>query len=344
MRGLRALFFIAAWSACGGGDPPPLTDATSLQCPVPGDLPFRLMTTGFQTASNATLAKLDTRVKDEASDTIGNPGGPYANVYLDPSASPTSAPVDYRGVKARTGANQGIETTPLVGEWVSAWYHDDTAGWVAIGRDQTGDDGSYDLPATGYTAPNGSPVYAMLEADGSCATSYNLLLPTGSKVVVADIDGTLTTSDAELLMQLSDESYVPMMMGAANTLMQTWSMKGYPVIYLTARGNEYRAETAQWLGMESFPIGATITGSNSTDAQAYKTLWLQRMVTDFGWNVVAAYGNADTDIAAYQAVSIPNSQIFIVGPQGGDAGSTAIPNMDFTDHIANYVDAQPDND
>jgi phosphatidate phosphatase PAH1 len=134
-----------------------------------------------------------------------------------------------------------------------------------------------------------------------------------------------------------------MMMTAANTLMQTWAMKGYPIVYLTARANEFRAETAQWLDMESFPIGATITGSNSMDAQAYKTVWLQRMVNDFGWDVIAGYGNADTDIGAYQAVSMPNSEIFIVGPQGGDMGSTAIPNMDFTDHITNYVDAQPDN-
>jgi phosphatidate phosphatase PAH1 len=204
-------------------------------------------------------------------------------------------------------------------------------------------DGSYDLPDTGYTAPNGSPVYTMLEADGSCATSYDMLLAPGSKVVVTDIDGTLTTSDQELLTQLSDESYTPMMMGAANTLLQTWSTKGYPIIYLTARANEFRAETAQWLGQEMFPIGVTITGSNSSDAQAYKTTWLQRMVTDFGWDVVAGYGNADTDIAAYQAVNIPSSQIFIVGPLGGDLGSTAIPNMDFSAHITSYVDAQPDN-
>ena len=134
-----------------------------------------------------------------------------------------------------------------------------------------------------------------------------------------------------------------MMMGAANTLIQTWSMKGYPIVYLTARANEFRAETAQWLGQDSFPIGVTITGSNSSDAQAYKTTWLQRMVTDFGWDIVAGYGNADTDILSYQAVNIPDSQIFVVGPMGGDLGSTAIPNMDFTAHIASYVDAQPNN-
>jgi hypothetical protein len=337
-----SIFTIIVLAGCGTKEPS-LTDAVELACPTPGNLPFRMLSSGFQTAANGTLVQKDTRDKDEASDTIGNPGGPYASIYLDPTAAPTTAPIDYHGVKAVTGADQGIEQTPIIGEWVSAWYHDDAAGWVALGRTQTGDDGSYDLPDTGYTAPNGSPVYTMLEADDTCATSYDMLLPPGSKVVVTDIDGTLTTSDQELLTQLSDESYVPMMMGAANTLMQTWSMKGYPIVYLTARANEFRAETAQWLGEDSFPIGVTITGSNSSDAQAYKTVWLQRMVTDFGWDIVAGYGNEDTDILAYQAVNMPDSQIFIVGPMGGDLGSTAIPNMDFTQHIASYVDAQPNN-
>jgi hypothetical protein len=344
MRALLVPLWVATVGACGtSNDLPPLTNATSLQCPAPGDLPFRTVSNGFQMSSNKTISMMDTRFKDEASDTIGNPGGPFASVYLDQAATPTSDPIAYHGVKARTGANQGLEETPLVGEYVSAWYVDNTAKWVSLGRAMTGEDGSYDLPSNGYVADNASPVYAMLEADGSCAASYNLLLAPGSKVIVTDIDGTLTTSDQELITQLGDESYVPMMMTAANTLMQTWAMKGYPIIYLTARANEFRAETSQWLGMENFPIGATITGSNSTDAQAYKTVWLERMVNDFGWDVIAGYGNADTDIGAYQAASLPNSEIFIVGPQGGDSGSTAIPNMDFTDHITNYVDAQPDN-
>ena len=30
-------------AACGGTDEPPLTDATALACPSPGNLPFRLM-------------------------------------------------------------------------------------------------------------------------------------------------------------------------------------------------------------------------------------------------------------------------------------------------------------
>jgi HAD superfamily, subfamily IIIB (Acid phosphatase) len=343
---MRVFVIAVIAMGCTSSKEPPLTDSTALTCPTPGDLPFRMKSSGFVMPGNASLVAKDTRNKDEASDTIGNPGGPYASIFLADSQSPTTDPIDYHGIEAVTGSDQGIESSVIPGEWVSAWYYDTgSASWTSIGRMQTADDGSYDFPSTGYTAPNGSPVYTMLEADGTCAASYNLLLAPGSKVVVADIDGTLTLSNQEFLTQLSDVTYVPKMMGAANTLMQTWSMKGYPVVYLTARANEFRAETAEWLAMDDFPVGATITGndSDSSNAQAYKTVWLQRMVTDFGWDIVAGYGNEDTDIAAYQAVNMPDSQIFIVGPYGGDLGSTAIPNMDFTQHIMTYVDAQPDN-
>ena len=325
---------------CGGDDLPPLTNATSLDCPAPGDLPFRLEAPGFVHAENATLAKNDTRVKDESSDTMGNPGGLVASVYLADAAAPTAAPISYRGAKARTSLTGGLFATPLPGENVSLWTYDGTA-WQTIGRTQTGDDGYYELPATGYVAPNGTPIYSMLEGDGGCSEHYDYLLPAGAKVVVTDIDGTLTLSDNEEFMQIGDESYIPMMMGAADKLTQAWAAKGYTVIYMTARPMVFRNETRNWLRDLAFPIGPVITAPTVEDAAIYKTLWLKRLVDNFGWQIVAAYGNADTDITAYNNAMIPKAQTFIVGPNGGNAGTVAIPNMDFTAHIATYVNVQP---
>ena len=57
----------------------------------------------------------------------------------------------------------------------------------------------------------------------------------------------------------------------------------------------------------------------------------------------AAYGNADTDITAYANVEIPQGRTFIIGPNAGNGGTVAIPNGDYTDHTAAFVDAQPDN-
>lgn len=343
---LRPLISIAlvSVSACSA-DEPPLSDATALACPMPGDLPFRLMSHGFQRSANETLASNDTRVKDEASDVVGLPDGTYANVYLPDNEAPAQGPIRYAGAKARTTATQGIFSQPLAGELVSLWYYDaDAAAWNMLDRGTTDDNGAYALEAGGFVAPNATPVYAMLEADGSCATHRDYVWPSGTKFVVMDIDGTLTLSDDELITQVTDASYMPKMMTAANTLAQTWAAKGYPIIYLTARTHVFDAESRAWLDALDFPKGPIITENGGESADEYKTLWLQRLITDFGWVPYAAYGNATTDITAYANAGIPLDRTFIVGPNAGMGGTVAIENLDYTDHIHAFVEMQPDND
>lgn len=334
------LWVIAA--GCSSSDDPPLTDAVALACPTPGDLPFRLSSHGFH-GKNAQLAMMDPVFKDEASDTLGNPnGGQVASVYTDDADGPKGGAGDaFSGGKARTGATEGLFSSPMPGENVSLWTYDGGA-WAMLARGQTDTEGRYAFDATGATPANDQPVYAMLEADGSCAKHYDALYAPNTQVVVTDIDGTLTTNDQEFIMQLGDESYTPKMMTAANTVMQTWAMKGYPIVYLTARPHAMRAESRAWLEGDMFPTGALVTTNGMTsDAGDYKTIWLKRMVDKFGWNIVAAYGNATTDITAYANAKIPLDHTFIVGPNGGMGGTVNIPNMDFTDHLHTYVDAQP---
>ena len=337
---LPALALIAACS-----DPEPaLSKSTSLQCPFPGQLPFRLSSSGFQQSVNKTITTDNTRSKDEASDTLGNPGGLTASVYLPDDQRPAATPVGYRGVKARTSPTTGLSAKPLAGETIDLWYYDtDKTAWQSIGTARTGVDGDYDLPATGFVAPNGRPIYSVLEADGSCAEHFDYLFAPGAKVIVSDIDGTLTTDDGELLKQISDETYVPAMMTAADRLMQAWSMKGYPIVYLTARPHVLRPDSRGWLTDRGFPDGPLITATGNPKADVYKTVWMNRMIQDFKWNVVAAYGNADTDITAYKNAGVPPGQTFIVGPLSGSPGVTAITNMDYTQHIAGFVAAQPAN-
>jgi hypothetical protein len=328
-------------ASCGGTDEPPLTNDTTLQCPTPAGLPFRLATHGFVHAENATLAKTDPRFKDEASDTVGNPGGASASIYLADGAAPAAGAIAYRGVKARTKEDQGLFNFPLPGEHVSLWTYDGSA-WQDLGGADTDADGVYELPDTGLVAANDQPVFSLLEADGSCAAHHDFLLAPGAKVVITDIDGTLTFDDNELRMQVSDGTYVPKMMGAANLMTQAWANKGYPVIYLTARPHLFRTDTQAWLEQLGFPPGPVITSNGTTgDAGAYKTIWLQRMLATFGWKAVAVYGNADTDITAYNNAGIAKALTFIVGPLAGNSGTVAIANNDFTAHIASFVMAQP---
>jgi hypothetical protein len=337
----RLLPVLGLLAACSSDPEPPLTKATSLDCPFPGALPFRTATTGFQQSVNKMTADMEIQSKDEASDTLGNPGGVSASVFIDDAASPAAGPIAYHGIKARTTPTGGLLSDPLPSEDVSLWYYDATAAkWQAEGSAKTDDAGRYDITPSGFTAPTGAPAYAMLEADGSCAASYNYLYPAGTKVVVIDIDGTLTLDDNEVISQLADETYVPKMMNAANTMTQAWAKLGYPVIYLTARAHTLRPESRGWLTGQQFADGPLITEGSNKTADVYKTLWLTRMTQDFGWSVLAAYGNADTDITAYGNVAIPLDHTFIIGPLAGNGGTTAIPNMDYTQHIHDFVSVQ----
>jgi hypothetical protein len=307
-------------------------------------LPFHTESFGFEREENEATAANEPRSKSETSDTLGNPGGAIASIYLTESETPAPGEIQYLGVQARTTIEGGVFQHVLPGEHVSLWFYDTAAtAWQSIGRGDTDEQGRYAFPSTGFVTPNGEPLYSLLEGDRSCDAHYNLLLPPGSKVIVTDIDGTLTTSDNELLMQIGDGTYVPAMMGAADQLIQAWANKGYPIVYLTARPHLFRAETRGWLQDLGFPAGPVITAVAIGDTAAYKTLWLDRMFDTFGWMPVAAYGNADTDIIAYESSGIPKDRTFIVGPLAGDSGTVAIPDNDFTDHIATFVNAQPDN-
>jgi hypothetical protein len=340
--GLAALA-LGLGGACGSDDEPPLTDATSLACPAPGDLPFRLPSRGFARAENATIAAARPRDKSEAADLLGNPGGLRATTYLADDAAPAAEAPPYAGAKARTAAGSGLFSTPLGGERVSLWWYDPGgAGWSALGRGETDADGLYAIAGAGEAPGVGQPVYAMLEADGSCAEHFAHLYPTGTRVVVTDIDGTLTASDAELVMQLADAAYVPRQKTAADAMTRAWAAKGYPVIYLTARPHVSRVETRGWLRAQGFPIGPVITAGAAAEPSGYKARWLAHMIGAFGWVPIAAYGNAATDISAYAAAGIAKGRTFIIGELAGADGTVAIPADDYTAHIAGFIQAQPD--
>jgi hypothetical protein len=332
-----------AISGCGGDDPP-LSDATSLQCPFPGDLPFRLESRGFQKDANEERATSDPRVKDEASDVVGSTDSTHATVYVPDDQNLDAAPVRYAGVKARTKPDQGLFSRPLGGENVSLWFYDPIAlAWNMVDRGTTDANGVYSFTAGGFVPPPAAPVYAVLEADGSCATHYTYLASSGSKFVVMDIDGTLTSDDQQIILQVSDEAYVPQAMIGASALAKAWAAKGYRIVYLTARAHVFDTETRAWLDMLEFPKGPIITTNGGASADVYKTTWLRRLITGLGWTPYAAYGNAPTDITAYANVGIPLARTFIIGPEAGNGGTVAIPNNDYTQHIAGFVNAQPNN-
>ena len=305
------------------------TGYPTLACPMPGQLPFSLESDAFINSDSTELAAEATFLMNENMDIIGLPD--------------TLQVVEGNEMR---GTN-GIIGYPFAGEWVSLFKPLATGDWDFLGRVQTDEEGRYSLQVPGdmQYGTGSSIAYAVLEGDGSCDVHGVFLWPAGTQLTISDIDGTLTLNDQELMKQLNDQSYDPLENGAATDLMQAWRAKGYMNIYLTARPHMFREPTRQWLDNHGFPFGPVITAPElvfDESARTYKREWVQRLLNDFGWDIVAAYGNAASDIDAYADARIPLSNTFIIGENAGVGGTTPIQDQDFSQHIRDYVNKQPD--
>ncbi|MCA9628356.1 MAG: hypothetical protein KC766_11845 [Myxococcales bacterium] len=352
-RALSLLAILAAVPACRGGG----TDdsggsggsggggnVSGLQCPNPGTLPFSTESSSFENADSADTESLE-RVKDSASDILGNPGGKYAYTTMPVEDAPLDAPYVFEGQKARTVVTTGLSFTGFSEEYVSFWVEDGSS-WKNLGRQKTDTDGNYSFSLSDFVGGQPPRIgYAILEGDGSCTAHYSFLLERGANVIVTDIDGTLTSSDEELTKQIGDGNYDPQENQSASVMMNRWAKKGYQVVYLTARPHFFRAETRAWMIEHGFPEGPMITANQlvfGDSARTYKRTWVNRIADSFGWTVTAAYGNAGSDIDAYEDAGIPKDITFIIGENAGQSGTVAIQGNDYTAHITEFVDAQPD--
>lgn len=170
--------------------------------------------------------------------------------------------------------------------------------------------------------------------------------------IVADIDETLTTSDGEFILQLVDSTHDPEEREGASEMIQAYHDLGYSIVYLTARAyNQSSSDeamipaedlTRDWLEAHGFPVDENTRLEMSdtfvfgASAAQYKTERLGEL-QDEGVMFEYAYGNAGSDITAYDNVGIPKEVTFIIGESAGDEGTVAIEGEGWVDHIAAHL-------
>lgn len=234
--------------------------------------------------------------------------------------------------------------------------------WESEGVWETSEDGEYgdrfgvaddggrvflELPPARLRPVGWHPVRMLVLGDHSTAAFRLGVLHPGTEAVVFDIDGTLTTADFELIRELFDDllrgDYVPEMYPAAPDVVWTWQQRGYLVIYLTGRPDLLRGISEAWLRELGFPAGAvhlTDTNQQALPTEAgvarYKAEFLQRLQTELGLELVAAYGNASTDISAYEQAGVPKERTFIIGSNAGHEGTVAV--EDYGSHLLELQD------
>ena len=173
--------------------------------------------------------------------------------------------------------------------------------------------------------------------------------PCVGPIVATDIDETLTTADNEFWQQLSDASYDPAMRPEANLLLQDYAALGYGMVYVTARGTDQvlpdgrstTEATQDWLDDHAFPQGLLYLHEGLPAAGAtaveYKTGVLEALKVE-GYSMAYAYGNADTDIEAFQNAGFADTNIFLVGDLAGQMGVEPILSEDaYANHRATQM-------
>lgn len=298
-------------------------------CPVPGALPFQTISSSFETTEAKEWASDNPHVTHSGQDLLGMDGGQPLSGIMTRSAGTL---ISQRGV---------------MDEWVSLWRREDAGGWVQVNRVKTDGIGGFSLAPPSDQFPMGTgSLFSVLEGDGTCAVHGVFVWPSGTKVIVTDIDGTLTLDDNELLKQvLESPTHVPKENQGASEMLNVWAEKGYRIVYLSARPHNLRGISRVWLHGVGAPFGPLRTADTfvyGESARTYKAQFIDRVRTELGWEVVAVYGNADSDIQAYEDAGIPKSVTFTVGELAGENGTVAIGNNDYTQHTASFVRNQPD--
>jgi hypothetical protein len=237
----------------------------------------------------------------------------------------------------------GVLNTDLGDEWVSAQI-DDCAGWVDLGESLTDADGraGFEVPDSILEQPGRYEVRMVVQGDGTSTVGYVLAVPPTTQFVVFDIDGTLTTSDSELVQEFFLELFggtsVPEAWEGAIDVVTAYADAGYEVLYLTGRPYWLSETTRGWLSDLGFALGTvhlTHTNGESLPTNAavgtYKLNYL-RALLEGGAELQRAYGNATTDIYAYTEAPVPLEDIYIIGTNAGVDGTQAV--TTYPEHLA----------
>jgi hypothetical protein len=228
----------------------------------------------------------------------------------------------------------------IKGEDVDIYVERGCAGaWEKLGTAQTTHDGDH-TPVEGVD-DSGGRIYFQVPADKTLGigrhrirlvvagdhTSTDLLLdivPKGTKIVVSDVDGTLTSSESAEFPALLTGDLPGPQPGSADAL-AALAGEGYRIVYLSARPEWLTNRTKEFIDFYGFPPGivhttSTTFGAIGNAARDFKSGELE-LLKGHGMSIGWAFGNQPSDTDAYQAANIMpvDHRVFLnlADPNGG---------------------------
>lgn len=212
--------------------------------------------------------------------------------------------------------------------------------WSRVGTARTDDEGHFTLGLSGADRlPIGMrDLFVSVVGDRTGTGFLGYVAPDGAPLIVSDVDGTLTSSENAFLETIALGIEPSARAGAPNAYAAA-TTKGFQLVYVTARGNQYTQATRDWLDHKGFPRGPvrlspsfiTLPGGDTID---YKTQTLSAL-SAAGLQIAAGVGNRASDVTAYTNTALPAGRIFVEMP---DYASELAPLLDLHKAIgfANY--------
>ena len=303
----------------GDGSATPRTYRSCLGGVMPADLPT--------VEWSSSLSELVTQGKawHSAQDMLATPG------------AATALPAKF---------SYGSISKDLEKERIEVWIDDCAGGYTRLGERVTDSDGriALDVSAADLPEVGAYGIYFRVMGDDTAARSVLRVYPPGTRFIVFDIDATLTTSDSELVGEVVSDILggdytppVPRVDADVVTALRT-GQHNYELIYLTGRPYLLDEITRAWLRDLGFPGGTVhltddvgASWPSDTAVGLYKANFL-RWVTAQGFTIYAAYGNATSDIYAYEEAGIAKERTYILGTHGGESETVAL-GEGYTEHI-----------
>lgn len=136
-------------------------------------------------------------------------------------------------------------------------------------------------------------------------------VPASSRLVVFDIDGTLTPTVARIFTARPDASNVA----------RLYAQRGYRIVYLTARAPALQGTLRRFLSHHAFPAGDLLAPNSRAEYRA-PAAFKARVLEGYrarGWEIAAAYGDSSSDFEAYAKVGVPRERVFALRRVGAAA-------------------------
>jgi hypothetical protein len=188
----------------------------------------------------------------------------------------------------------GPTFTTFDGDHATVEGVEDSGGWVFFQLPQA-------LPLGRHR------IHMVVRGDDSRTDTYIEVVEPGTPIILSDVDGTLTTSEWERLVDFLLDNIPDVNPGAPEALQALVDL-GYRPMYLTARPEFLGNRTYDFVEQRGLPPGIihttlTTTGAMGAEAAGYKSAELQALAAR-GLVPTWVFGNTDSDAEAYDSAGI----------------------------------------